>query len=355
MITDAGRRDGPRAPRGSSAPPVPSTSSPGSVRSRLPVARSTCRAASRSGAAPSRATSTPVGDQRARARAPASTLVLAGAGTRRPSPAASATSRLRAITRAKSSAQPVRDHPARRAVAHRDDRARRRQDRLRRDAAPVAAHAAGALALDHRRAETELRGADRRHVAARARAHDDQVVVGTHTRPASASGASRSADELAQEASGEHAVDDAMIARQRHGHDAAPGRPAPSRTTGTARTVPTARMAGLRRIHDRREVRHREHAEVRDRERAAGRSSAANFPARARSTSPRTCATSAPSGWRSQSRTTGTTRPVVGRGGDADVRRRRAGRSRRRRGARSSPARARSASADRLQHEVRVR
>src|SRR5207248_11279248 len=44
-----------------------------------------------------------------------------------------------------------------------------------RDAAPVAAHAAGALLLDQRDAQAVLRGADGRRVTAWATADDDKV------------------------------------------------------------------------------------------------------------------------------------------------------------------------------------
>ena len=52
----------------------------------------------------------------------------------------------------------------------------RAQQRLGRDAAPVGADAGQMLALDDRRLEAELRGADRRDIAAGARADDDHVV-----------------------------------------------------------------------------------------------------------------------------------------------------------------------------------
>ena len=50
------------------------------------------------------------------------------------------------------------------------------QQRLGRDAPPVEADAAQFLALDDRRLEPELRGADRRDIAAGPRAEDDEVV-----------------------------------------------------------------------------------------------------------------------------------------------------------------------------------
>ena len=53
----------------------------------------------------------------------------------------------------------------------------RAQQRLGRDAAPVEADAAQMLALDQRRLHAELRGADRRDVAAGAAADDDQVEL----------------------------------------------------------------------------------------------------------------------------------------------------------------------------------
>ncbi len=52
----------------------------------------------------------------------------------------------------------------------------RAQQRLGRDAAPVEADPAEQLALDDRRLEPELRGADRRDIAAGARSEDDDVV-----------------------------------------------------------------------------------------------------------------------------------------------------------------------------------
>src|SRR3954452_2468938 len=57
---------------------------------------------------------------------------------------------------------------------------RRAQKRLCRNAAPVQADAAEMLALHHRRLETELRGADRRDIAARPAADDEDVVWTSH-------------------------------------------------------------------------------------------------------------------------------------------------------------------------------
>ena len=56
----------------------------------------------------------------------------------------------------------------------------RPEQRLGRDAAPVEADAAEALALDDRRLQAQLRATDRRDIAARARAQDDEVVTVSH-------------------------------------------------------------------------------------------------------------------------------------------------------------------------------
>src|SRR5690606_31576687 len=60
-------------------------------------------------------------------------------------------------------------------LAQRLDELGTRQQRLRRDAAPIEADAARALRLDHRDAHAELRGADRAHVAAGAGSHHHEV------------------------------------------------------------------------------------------------------------------------------------------------------------------------------------
>ena len=72
-----------------------------------------------------------------------------------------------------------REAEARR-VPHQLQHLGRAQQRLGRDAAPVQADAAQMLALDQRHLHLELRGADRRHVAARAAADDDQVEALGH-------------------------------------------------------------------------------------------------------------------------------------------------------------------------------
>ena len=54
----------------------------------------------------------------------------------------------------------------------------RPQQRLGRDAAPVETDAAQMLALDNRRLHPQLRRPDRRHIAARAPAHDNQIEFG---------------------------------------------------------------------------------------------------------------------------------------------------------------------------------
>ena len=70
--------------------------------------------------------------------------------------------------------------PARQAVSvgmlHMVKHLGRAQQRLGRDAAPVEADAAEILALDDRGLEPELRRADRRDIAAGARAENDEVV-----------------------------------------------------------------------------------------------------------------------------------------------------------------------------------
>ena len=57
---------------------------------------------------------------------------------------------------------------------------RRAQQRLGRDAAPVEADAAQMLALDDGGLQPQLRGADRRHIAAGAGADDDDVIGVCH-------------------------------------------------------------------------------------------------------------------------------------------------------------------------------
>ncbi len=89
-------------------------------------------------------------------------------------------------------AQVVGEDAASGAALHLREERRVGEDRLRRNAAPVAAHAAGPVALDDRGAQPELRGADGRHVAARAGAEDDQVVVARAAHRTSASGFSSS-------------------------------------------------------------------------------------------------------------------------------------------------------------------
>ena len=59
----------------------------------------------------------------------------------------------------------------------------RAQQRLGRDAAPVEADSAEQFALDDRGLQPELRGADRRDIAAGARAEDDEVVSVSHWFP----------------------------------------------------------------------------------------------------------------------------------------------------------------------------
>jgi hypothetical protein len=71
--------------------------------------------------------------------------------------------------------QPVGDDPAVRAVAHRTVELGIRQDGLRRDAAPVAAHPSRALLLDDHRPQSELRGTDGRDVSPGPRADDDEI------------------------------------------------------------------------------------------------------------------------------------------------------------------------------------
>src|SRR3546814_5539890 len=51
------------------------------------------------------------------------------------------------------------------------------QQRLGRDAAPVEADAAEVRALHHRGLQLQLRGADRRHIAARPAADNDHIVI----------------------------------------------------------------------------------------------------------------------------------------------------------------------------------
>jgi hypothetical protein len=70
----------------------------------------------------------------------------------------------------------VGDQPVILGVLHVVEDLGRAEQRLGRDAAPVEADAAQQLALDDRRLETQLRGADRRHIAAGARAEHDHVI-----------------------------------------------------------------------------------------------------------------------------------------------------------------------------------
>src|SRR5207244_1447665 len=72
---------------------------------------------------------------------------------------------------------------------HLREQGRVAEERLRRDAAPVAAHPARPVPLDDRRPETELCRPQRGDVPARTRAEDDEVV----RHSTSASGFSSSA------------------------------------------------------------------------------------------------------------------------------------------------------------------
>ena len=296
----------PRAPRGSSAPRSRRPSSPGSVRSRLPVARSTCRAASRSGAAPSWATSTPPATS---APCPCTSvdLVLAGTGTRRRAPAAPpprGCARSRARSRA--AARPRRSHATRRRASR--DRARRRPGSPSTGCSP-------SCRTRRRRARARpppcgdragQRGSPRRSRPGPRRRRPGRVARSPRPPAPAAPRGARTARAGTGRPARRRRCDGRTTASR---SSRWPGTTSPSRTTGTARTVPTARIAACGGFTtaakcDTGYMPRFDTVNVPPR-----RSSAANFPARARSTSPRTCATSAPSGWRSQSRTTGTTRP----------------------------------------------
>ena len=93
-----------------------------------------------------------------------------------------ATARERLITAAGSKLTVLGREPVVLGVLHVVEDLRRAQQRLGRDAAPVRADAAEEVALDDRGLEAELRGADRRHVAAGAGADDDDVEGGVGHR-----------------------------------------------------------------------------------------------------------------------------------------------------------------------------
>ena len=154
------------------------------------------------------------------------------------------------------------------------------ENRLGGDAAPVAADAAGLVTLDHGGPEPELRGTDGGHVAARPGAQDDEVVLGHEVRARSEDERERLLEErlqLAQESTGEHPVDDPVVAGERDRH----------RPAGDDVPVPHHRRLAdradgedgrLRRIDDRGELRHREHPEIRDGERPARQVVASEAP-----------------------------------------------------------------------------
>ena len=66
-------------------------------------------------------------------------------------------------------------------IAQRIDQLGAREQRLRRNAAPVQAHAAGPVLLDHGNALPELRGADRGDVAARSGTDDREIESIRHS------------------------------------------------------------------------------------------------------------------------------------------------------------------------------
>src|SRR5580765_7836322 len=202
----------------------------------------------------------------------------------------------------------VRDDAAPCGGLHLGEERRVAQDRLRRDAAPVAAHAARPVALDDRRAEPELRGTDRGDVAARTGAEDDQVVVGGRAHSTSASGFSRSAFSSRRK---RPASTPSMMrwSQETVTVITRPGTTRPARTTGTSRIAPTARIAACGGLMTAAKSVTGSMPRFESVNVPPVRSSDAKRPARARSRSPRAWRTITASGSRSAPRTTGTTRP----------------------------------------------
>ncbi len=153
----------------------PSGSSPGSARARAPVARITCGARSRSADSPLLVTSTqPFPEQTAVPVVDVDAVLLHQVAHAVAQPFRNGARARHHLLQVEADVGGAEAELVQ--VAEQMSNLRDAQQRLGRDAAPVEADAPEVLALDERRLHAELASPDRRHVAARTAADDEQVV-----------------------------------------------------------------------------------------------------------------------------------------------------------------------------------